>query len=97
MYININRFLIIVGISLVAGCGGDLDGEGPAYYTTAFQCDMKHSDTGWCFSTPTKIFSSDYKYVGKGAVQDYIIPNGQLCVANANGCISVNVAVKDRN
>lgn len=81
---------------VVSGCGKQLSGEGPAYFTTAFQCEQKHSDDGWCFATPSRVYSSDYKFVGKGSVQDYIIQNGKICVANGDGCIAVHVEVKDR-
>lgn len=82
---------------VMAGCDSKLSGSGPPYYTTAFQCKQKHSSSGWCFATPSKVYSSDYLLVGKGSVQDYIINNGKLCVTNKEGCISAYVEIKDRD
>ena len=80
----------------ISGCKHKLSGGGPEYNTTAFQCEMKHSDTGWCFATPTTVYTSNYVRVGKGTVQDYIVSNGKMCVANTDGCIRVTVEIKDR-
>lgn len=88
--------LMASALTSITGCEKKLNGAGPEYYTTAFQCDMKHSNTGWCFATPTRVYSSEYKLAGKGAVQDFIIPNGKVCVSNTEGCIPVHVEIKDR-
>jgi hypothetical protein len=89
--------IYVVSVTIaISGCKQKLSGLGPEYYTTAFQCDMKHSDTGWCFATPTTVYTSNYVRVGKGTVQDYIVPNGKMCVANTEGCMRVTVEIKDR-
>ncbi|WP_415887577.1 hypothetical protein ACMXYO_05675 [Neptuniibacter sp. QD37_6] len=90
-------FYFVIAISfLISGCSDSLSGEGPIYFTTAFQCEHKFSESGWCFSTPSRIFSSDYKFVGQGSVQDYIVENGKVCVSNTEGCIKINVEIADR-
>ncbi|CAH5168552.1 hypothetical protein WJF09_001012 [Klebsiella pneumoniae] len=87
---------LMTTLPLLNGCDDSLSQSDTPYYTTVFQCSLKDSDTGWCFSTPSRIYSTDYSYVGKGRIQDYLVPGGHLCVANTSGCASVNVNVDER-
>ncbi len=86
----------VATIPLLNGCDGSLSQSDTPYYTTVFQCTLKDSDTGWCFATPTRIYSTDYSYVGKGSVQDYWVRGGRVCIANTAGCAEINVNVGER-
>jgi len=87
---------LVATVSLLTGCDGSLSQSDTPYYTAVFQCSLKNSDTGWCFATPARIYSTDYSYVGKGSVQDYLAPGGRVCIANTGGCAEINVNVDER-